>query len=184
MPRPTKITEARINVIVASIERGDYKITACNLAGISDRTLDNWLAKGEAENNESNIDPDRHTRAELDEIAEHRDIDTRGCRTKADVAARINAEESPFLRLFRLYKMAFATAESVALGQAVRTGQDDWRFWMTFLERSRPQRWARRVRLEEEIEDDTMAIAGDEEDAQHLLDRAAEIKVKMLGTGT
>ena len=55
---------------------------------------------------------------------------------------------------------------------------------MTYLERTRPQRWGRRARLEDEFGGDDTMVGGDEAEAQEALERATEIRIKMLGTGT
>lgn len=177
-----KITQERITVIVASIERGDYKITAAALAGIHRQTLDNWLTRGEAEATDP-IDPSHHTKAVLTDMAVERGVDLKGTRNKTQIASRLNQHRSLYLDLFDAYTRAFAEAETVALGQAVRVGKDDWRFWMTYLERTRPQRWGRRDRLDDETLDDVVG-GGDEKEAQRRLERATEIRIKMLGTGT
>ena len=178
MPRPSKITQERIDAITGAIQNGHYKITAAGLAGIDRQTLDNWLAKGESEANEKPLNPEDFSKPELITEAESRGIIPIG--TKAKIAEAINGQRSMFLDLFDAYKKAYAEGEALALSEAVRTGREDWHFWMTYLERTRPQRWGRRQRLEDEIDDEEMLeMAGDEADAQRAIDRATEITIKI-----
>lgn len=52
--RPTKLTPAIANTILASLKRGAYLETACNAAGIAYGTMRQWVAKGVA-HKEDNI---------------------------------------------------------------------------------------------------------------------------------
>lgn len=184
MGRKSKINPERIDTIIASIERGEPNSVAAALAGISESTFYNWLDRGEADaDTTGDIDPDDYLKRDLEAIARHRQIDITGCRTKADIAGRINAAPSPYVEFLERYKKATAQAESFVISQMVRTGQADWRFWMTFAERRWPTRWARRSRLDE-IEDMGGIGSRPPEDAEAMLERADEIVVKMLGTGS
>ena len=184
--RPTKISQERINTIIDSIARGEPVEVAAALAGIAKSTLYRWLDIGDAEleSGEGDIDPDDYLKRQLVAIAKDRNIDLTGATTKAQIAERINAEPSLFSDFSDRYKKAQAQAESFVVNRMVNTGQDDWRFWMTFAERRWPQRWARRNRLEEEIEDYETIGSGTADEASAMLERGKEIRVKMLGTGT
>lgn len=45
--RPTSLTPEVQATIVAAIETGNYRDTACRAAGVSDRSLRNWCERGE-----------------------------------------------------------------------------------------------------------------------------------------
>ncbi len=46
--RPSKLTEDVKLAVVAALRRGNYRQTAATLAGISERTLYNWVERGES----------------------------------------------------------------------------------------------------------------------------------------
>lgn len=183
--RDPKLTPERSQALIDSLARGEPINVACGYAGISKTTLYKWLDRGEAETEtETDIDPDDYTLRQLRTMAERRQVDTKGARSKAQLAERINAAPSEFVEFVDRYKKTLASAESYVVSQMVRTGQNDWRFWMTYAERRWPANWGRRQRLEEEIDDYQTIGAGTADDAQTMIEFAKEIRVKMLGTGT
>lgn len=175
--RPTKLTPETHDLIVGLLQAGHYKETAAEAAGIDRTTLYNWLRWGEAEDATTpTINPDDHTAAELRQIAADRNVPLTGLRRKADIADALNqaGHGSPYLHFFHAVREATARAELYAVSEMVRVGGDDWRMWMEYLARTRPDRWGRKDRLEDEADN----WGGTTEDAQRQLDRAREIVVK------
>ena len=183
MSRRTKLTPDRSDVIVEAITKGATREVAALASGVSERVLYIWLARGESEL-EVELDPDDHRLAELRDIARTRQIPLHGARKKTAIAEQINAAGGTiYVQFFQDVKRAEAVAELHAIDMLFEVGSDDWRMWMTYLERTRARRWARKTIPIDEAEDvDT--FGGDEREAQEMLDRSEEVRVKMLETGT
>jgi len=183
MSRRTKLTPERSDIIVEAISKGATREVAALASGISERILYIWLARGESEV-ETELDPDDHRLKELRDIARTRQINLHGASTKAAITDEINAAGGTiYVQFFQDVKRAEAGAEVHAIDMLFEVGSGDWRMWMTYLERTRARRWARKTIPIDEAEDvDT--FGGDEREAQEMLDRGEEIRVKMLETGT
>lgn len=177
MPRPTALTPELHAQIVGYIAGGFYKETAAQLAGISERTLYRWIEKGE--DTEPEIDPDDYTKPALKAIAASRGITYPANASKQAIAQAINEAPNPYRQFSQAVKEAMARGEAFALQQMFTVGKDDWRMWMTYLERTRPAKYARRERQAEEEETDT----GSEYDAERALARGRDIKLKLLPGG-
>lgn len=178
--QPTKLTPERAQTIITLIENGNYKNVAAAAAGIEESTLYNWLARGRREAEEQDpIDPKSYTKAQLLAMAQEAGLAAPRSAGKAELAQLLNDRPpSPYVEFFKSLKSAEARREAFALQRAVQTGTDDWRFWMTFLERTAPDRWGRRER--QDMLEEEPGIAGD---AQARLERAREIKLKLLPGG-
>jgi len=49
-PIPRKLNNGMITALSEYIRKGNYAVTACNLVGIDEKTLWNWVQQGEADN--------------------------------------------------------------------------------------------------------------------------------------
>lgn len=180
MGRPTKLEPGTADLIITLIEGGVPRDHAARAAGIHPATLYAWLARGGHEG--APVDPDHHTLPELRAIARDRNIPTRGKRTKADLADAINTARTPYGEFHDRVRAADSRFMASAIGKMRETGGDDWRMWDRLLERRFPE-----LRIGHDPDQDAIEAterSGDEQAAQARLDRARDIKVKMLGTGT
>lgn len=177
--RPTKYSDAVADLIVTLIEGGVPRDHAFRAAGIHPSTGYAWLSRGD--NEPDQIDPDDHTRSQLLTMAEQRDADYKKRWNKQQLADAINNTRSPFGEFSDRVRAADSRFMAQAIGKMRETGSDDWRMWDRLLERRFPE-----LRLgynpNEQLEPGERA--GDESDAEARLERAREIRVKMLGTGT
>lgn len=174
MGRPTKLTRETANFIVNMIEAGVPRDNAARAAGIHPSTLFDWLRKGDAENAASDVNPDRHTKAELQAIANDLDLDYTKADTKAELAAKINDHASPYAEFSDRIRAADSRFMAHAVGQMREKGGDDWRMWANLLAVRFPEQFALRNRADATSD----AFAGTEDDAQRQLDRAREIVIK------
>jgi hypothetical protein len=115
--RPTKLTATVQDTICEALRRGCYYETAAALAGISIRTLRNWLRAG----------------------ARARDDEAHG--RVLDPYERLLAE---FLVACR---QAEAEMEHTALGEISRHGEKEWTAHAWRLERRWPEKYGRRERV-------------------------------------
>lgn len=176
MGRPTKLDQARADLIVALIEGGVPRDHAARAAGIHPATLFAWLRRGQEEDL-GTIDPADYTLPQLRAIATDRGVDTTGRRTKAALAAGINDTPSPYSEFHDRIREADSRFMASAIGKMREVGGDDWRMWDRLLERRFPE--LRTGQPPEEGPD--TGYAGTEDDAQAKLERAKEIRIKMLG---
>lgn len=175
--RPTKLDQRTADMIISLIEGGVPRERAARAAGIAKSTLQLWIARGRAA---ETIDPDDHTLKELRTIARDREVDLTGLRRKADIAAAINDDPNPYSDFSDRVDAADSRFMASAIGKMRETGSEDWRMWDRLLERRFPElRVAKDAAAFEEPE-----AVGTEADAERKLERAEEIRVKMLGTGT
>lgn len=177
--RPTKLTPAIQAQIVDAIANGHYDVTAAAMAGIGRSTFYQWIARGEAEATDP-INPDQHTKPELLELAADAGITPAKSWTKAQIADAINDQPNPYVEFADAVKEADAKAEAFAMSQMFTVGRDSWQMWMTYLERTRPDRWARRAPAEGVDE----AFIGDEADAEQILERGRSIREAIRIAGT
>jgi hypothetical protein len=179
--RPPKFTPALGDLIVTLIEGGVPRDHAARAAGIAPSTFYKWLAAGR---NETDIDPTAHTAAELRQIAADRNVDITGARRKADIAANLNAAQTPFSEFAERVDQAASRFLASAIGKMREAGDGDWRMWDRLLERRFPEL---RLGYNPDAADaaaNTDDMVGTEEDAQRALERGTDIRVKMLEART
>lgn len=179
--RPQLLNDVMADQIINAIERGLPRKQAASIVGVSERALQNWIARGRSELERPDINPKAHTIAELRRIADERNTPLEGARTKVKIAAKLNDHETTYMQFVQRLVRADATAMGYGLQEAIRTGAEDWRFWMLFLERRYPAEFGRRNPDELEGAD---IDSGTEEEAALMLERATAIRVKMIGTGS
>lgn len=179
MGRPTKFDQQTADFIINMIERGIPRHRAARAAGISKSTLQAWIARGREE---AEVDPEEHTKKELLAIAKTRGVKVAKSATKPDIAEAINEQRSPFSdfsdRVYRADSRFFAAA----FGKMQDVGKDDWRMWKEAINLRFPE--TRSSNLDYEPLSDPDEDIGTESDAERALERAEEIRIKMLGTGT
>lgn len=141
--RPTLFTEARRQQILGLLRAGNYRNTAAAAAGVAPSTLSGWIARGETATPPP--DPEHHTKQQLIDYAAEAGIDINPRHTKAQIAAQLR---DPYAEFAESVKRAEAEGEAFALQEMRRVGADDWRMWMTYLERKHPDRWGRRERFD------------------------------------
>jgi hypothetical protein len=175
--RPTKFDQQTADLIVTLVERGVPRHRAAAAAGISKSTLQLWIKKGREE---QTVDPDDHTKKQLQAIASQRNIHTPSGATKADIADAINDNRSPFSDFSDRLYAADSRFYAAAVAKMQDVGADDWRQWQASIHlrfpETRPGAEAAGLTEPEDV--------GTEHDAQRQLERAEAIRVKMLGTGT
>ena len=143
MARPTKLSPQVQDTILGLIRKGLNPERAAHAAGVAPSTFYRWMRDGE---HPAPPDPDDYTLPQLRAIAADQDIslDHLGRRpTRRQVAALLEAP-TPFRQFRESVKRAEAEAEAFILERCRTVGGDDWRMWMTILER-RFDGWARPV---------------------------------------
>lgn len=178
MGRPTKLTPDIAQLIVTMIEGGVPRDHAARAAGIVPSTLYRWLAIGEAEDTDP-VTERSGSKAALRALAADRGLDpVPATWTKAQLADWINDHPSPYSEFSDRVRAADSRFLAYAIGNMRQTGEGDWRMWDRLVERRFPE-----LRITHTSDDEGSGTSLDQEAAQKALERADEIKVKMLGTG-
>lgn len=118
--RNTKLTEEVADELAGLISAGIYMRQACEVVGVSEATIYNWMARGSTE----------------------------VLRLENDPKAKPIAKEKPFVDFFRKMKRAENASEVRAVStwqKEIREG--DWRAAKEFLARRFPDRWSPRLEL-------------------------------------
>jgi hypothetical protein len=110
--RRIKLTQEVYETIITTLEEGNFFCTACQIAGVTERTCYNWMRRGEELN----------TRYPEDDPTD--------------------AEELLFLSFYVAVKRAKAVAISNAVANIIKAGDRDWRASAWFLERTCPEDWS------------------------------------------
>ena len=121
MGRPTKLTEERQGELCRYLRDGNAISTACALVGIDESTYHKWQQRG---------------RAELERVEE------------GHVNCRVRKEEAPYVEFFKSAMRARAEGEQRHVKNIQDASSEDWRASAWFLERSRPERWGKKQKLE------------------------------------
>lgn len=124
MGRPTELKPAVKRKFVKALRDGNYIETAAAMAGISTKTVYNWMRRGSREEN----------------------------RLEENPRARPKKEEAPFLDFLQAVTRAQAEAEAAAVQAIIQAEAEDWRAAAWRLERKFPDRWGRKDRLAAELE--------------------------------
>jgi hypothetical protein len=136
MPRPTKLTPSIQEGIVNAVRVGTPLSTAAGFVGVAPATVNEWLARG------TGVDPQRET--------------TRLYAAFAAAITRARSEDE-IRRLARLEQAGrggavLARTTTRHLDGSVTTHEHfappDWRADAWVLERSRPEQWGRKERLD------------------------------------
>lgn len=110
--RPLLLNEELADRLVEVVAAGNYLKTAAQFCGISQSTLQSWLARG------------------------------RAAAAQADTGADLPPDEQPFLSLLERVTQAETRAEVAAVTYWRRAFPDDWRSARDYLARKRPDMWA------------------------------------------
>ncbi len=183
MGRPTKLTPEVSEVILAAVELGMPDKYAALAAGVHPDTLINWKNRGVQEETIT-VEVGDYSKAQLLDLAGDRGIPARPSWTKPRIAEHINEHQSIYFEFFRSLRereaLFFKNAMESITAMSIKT--NDWRGPLALLERRFPEVMGRRL-----TDDDTMdsdMTGGTSQDAGRMLDRAKEIRIAMLGTGT
>lgn len=125
--RPTKLTPEVQHRIVQAIQAGNYMETAAAYAGINKSTLYLWLKRGAREKE----------------------------RLEKNSRARMRKSEAPFVEFSNAIQKALAEAEMRDVMLIGKAAAEQWQAAAWRLERKFPQRWGRRVAIEDAKERDS-----------------------------
>lgn len=160
--RPLLLTREVADKIVEAVEQGSYLKIAAQAAGVSQATLQAWLARGrQAASTAAQHDDDEQQRiaycpqcggvrepAAPDEVLVACPVCGNG---EPPGPWTLPATEAPFLELLEAVTLAQAQAETTAVAAWRRafTGTDpDWRAARDYLSRTAPERWAGVTRVQ------------------------------------
>jgi transposase len=110
--RPLLLNDELADRIVQVVAAGNYLKTAAQFCGVSQSTLQAWLARG------------------------------RAAAAQADAVQEVPQAEEPFLRLLERVTQAETQAEIAAVTHWRRAFGEDWRAARDYLGRKRPDQWA------------------------------------------
>lgn len=144
----TKLTEERKNKVLEAIRAGNTKETAAALAGISEATLYNWLAKGREE---ESPDLEGKTVKELRTMAKQHNVKGAGKMNTAQLKEAIYKACNIFADFLEEMNMAEAAGMAEHVRNVKNAGLEDWRASAWFLERRDPANWSKRDRLQADI---------------------------------
>lgn len=139
--RPCKLTAHVQDTICTGIAAGNYYITACRAAGISDSTLNTWINQGKAEQDAGNLSG--KFSAFLDAIKRAE------AQREAQIVSRLVDASQPGLRKTVTRPMLvnglplFDKDGNIRMSVEQTTTGGEWLAAATFLERRHPERWAR-----------------------------------------
>ncbi len=156
--RPSLFSDERAQLIVDAVTAGNYLKVAAAWAGISERTLAYWLARGRAaqqlvdDHDELRLycpecGADRHALG--DDLPADPTEDRCGvCGTDARaVPWRLPPDEDRYLQFLHRVTRAETSAEVAAVTAWRGAFADDWRAARDYLVRRRPDRWAATTRV-------------------------------------
>jgi len=133
MPRQTDLTPAIQKKIVAAIRKGNYFNVACELAGIPEKTGQDWLYRG------LGTHPDRDDREPFAGFA----VAIKKAESDVEQAAIARIQEAAAGREVKKTKQTVMPDGTKKLEEATET-VTDWTADAWFLERKFPFRWGRR----------------------------------------
>lgn len=156
--RPTLLDEARAQRIVDAVTAGNYLKVAAQWAGISERTLMGWLARGRAAQALVDAHDDLTVycpecdaaRGEVGQ-AMSADPDDNRCGTcgtdRPPIPWALPADEDRYLQFMQSVTRAETSAEVAAVTAWRGAFGTDWRAARDYLVRRRPDRWAATTRV-------------------------------------
>ncbi len=121
--RPTKLNEDVQHKICSAIRAGNYIETAAAYAGINKSTLYDWMKRGEREKQ----------------------------RVEKNPRYRVRKREEPFVEFSNAIEKALADAEIRDVAIIARAAEDVWQAAAWRLERKFPDRWGKKMRVEQEV---------------------------------
>lgn len=157
--RYSNLTITRCKNIVGAIQMGNYVVTACEYAGIGRATYYGWVNRGEVELDRVHSLP----RTNLEDIMNQfdgkdpNDIDDKTGMPKdkgtveymwAHRPRQFDPVEWPYVVFNHLVERAQAAAEVRAVANVMAAGQTQWQAAMTWLERTRPERYGRKDQVQ------------------------------------
>lgn len=147
--RNTKLTPETRDAVIEAIEAGNTNKTAAALAGISEATLYNWLAKGKDEEPPEGLEelPTKELRAQA------RKMKIKGASKLRrddllDAILKAHCIHADFLERFEL---ATATAHAKHVQNITQAALDDWKASAWYLERRDPENWGKRDRVQADV---------------------------------
>lgn len=144
----TKLTEERKQIILDAIGQGNTKETAAALAGVSESTLYNWIARGK---DEEPPNFEGKTLKQLRTMAKQMDIKNRNKMNMKQLQDAITAASCIYSDFTDAMKMAEARGLQQHVRNVTTAGLEDWRASAWYLERRDPDNWAKRDRLQADI---------------------------------
>lgn len=114
---PTKFTPSIRAKILHALENGNYMVTTCAALGIAQKTYYRWLERA------------------------------RDYAAKAEEGYELSAEEATFVKFLSDVEQASAKSEQQLIAKVLELGDhsQDWKAYMTILERRFSKRWGRGV---------------------------------------
>lgn len=114
---PTKFTPSIRAKILYALENGNYMVTTCAALGIAQKTYYRWLERA------------------------------RDYAAKAEEGYELTAEEATFVKFLSDVEQASAKSEQQLIAKVLELGDhsQDWKAYMTILERRFSKRWGRGV---------------------------------------
>jgi hypothetical protein len=182
--RPSLLSDERAQLIVDAVTAGNYLKVAATWAGVSERTLMSWLARGRAaqqlvdEHDELRLycpecGADRHP-VGADLPADPTDDRCGVCGTTERARPwALPPEEDRYLQFLHRVTRAETSAEVAAVTAWRGAFAEDWRAARDYLVRRRPDRWAATTRV-------SMTT---EESERRIDDALAEAMAALTGDG-
>ena len=132
--RPLTLTPALQERIVDLVKGGLAPERAAQSVGVGRTTYYRWMQQGAEEHHP---DPTAYTLPQLRKMAadQHVPLGNLGPKPTRAAIANLLTAPSPFRDFRHAIKTAEAAAEGYILGRCIAAGGDDWRMWMTILER-------------------------------------------------
>jgi hypothetical protein len=167
--RPTLLNDERAQRIVDAVTAGNYLKVAAQWAGVSERTLMGWLARGRAA--QALIDDHDDLRvycpecgADRGELGQPMAADPNDnrcgvCGTTADPRPwSLPPDEDRYLQFLHAVTRAETSAEVAAVTAWRGAFAEDWRAARDYLVRRRPDRWAATTRVQMTTEESERRI--------------------------
>lgn len=141
----TKLTKERKDIILHEISEGNTKENAAKVAGISEATLYNWIAKGRTEEPPAGLED--MTKKELVALAKKHQVKGYHKMNKSQLISRV--EEAATIHRALVEEMEFAEARGISehVKTIKKASKEDWKASAWFLERKDPANWAKKDRL-------------------------------------
>lgn len=169
--RPNRITPTRVQKLLESIAGGQYLDASARLAGVDPSTVYSWVRHGKAEMEGADTeDPELVVAEWLDQFSD----DFKGDNPMwiMDPPDGFKPDRWIYALFLHRYEKARAVAEASALANiraAARAG--NWQADAWYLERTRPEKYGRRIVAEHKGTEDGPAIKMQTVDSEQLMTR-------------